>query len=163
MSPLVCRCGNMEIYFKIISCLWLYLSLPPFPLKCKRSHTPPVWIFCICIKPAAAVMYRQTSQTMHEQKMQSVALPPGRWLKFKSSVLPPPGGFSPMERAGYCFPKRWFWRWRVHMKWNPQQPQTSPRKQQDRPARQIKDLDIITSFWSERLDWHLVCELFSLY
>lgn len=44
---------------------------------------------------------------VHEQKMQYAPPPLESPVQFLSTLLPPPGEFKRMGRAGYCFPKRW--------------------------------------------------------
>lgn len=61
---------------------------------------------------------------MHEQICKKATLPLCHLFKFISALLPPPGEFKRMGRVGYCFHKRWFCRWKVDIKWNPQHTQT---------------------------------------
>lgn len=56
--------------------------------------------------------------------LKSHSTPPHAPAQFKTALLPSHGEFKRMAGAAYCFCKRWVWRWKVHIKWNPEPPQT---------------------------------------
>lgn len=116
---------------------WFYLWSPAFPLKCKRSHTQPVWaLFAYALNLLTLILpYVSTDQPWIKKKKQYTLL--FLVLLLLLLFLLFSHLFSSYQ---HCCPhlvssKGWaellivflrdgFWRWKVHIKWNPKQPQT---------------------------------------